>query len=96
MSGPIREATSACDAFGKYAWGLRSGQEGMERGIRAQRVEAPRWWLCAWVRWKGKERGSKRTSLEASPRFLVCPRSSSAWRTVAGGQETQMTLENAA
>lgn len=28
---------------------------GWERGIGAQRGLARRWWLCAWVGWKGRE-----------------------------------------
>lgn len=46
----------AHDESGKDACGCYAGARGWERGIRAQRGQAHRWWLCAWVGWKGRER----------------------------------------
>lgn len=46
----------AHDESGKDECGCDAGARGWERGIGAQRWQAHRWWLCAWVGWKGRER----------------------------------------
>lgn len=50
-----REASRARDAFEMDAWGCGARGRGLEGGIQTQRTQTPRWRLCAWVGWKGKE-----------------------------------------